>query len=163
MKPSKISMIAALSQNNQIGINNKMPWHIPEDLEYFKRITMGHTIVMGRKTYESIGRALPNRNNIILTHDDSLTLPGVSILHSIEEVLNLADQEEKELFIIGGGEIYKLFIPYANKLYITQIDTCIEGDTIFPEYKHLFKPISVIPGKECTTYTYTFTEWIRNK
>lgn len=162
MKPSKISMIVALSQNNQIGINNKMPWHIPEDLEYFKRITMGHTIIMGRKTYESIGRALPNRKNIILTHNHSLVFPGISTLHSVEDVLNLATQEQDEIFIIGGGEIYNLFLPYADRLYITQINAFIEGDTTFPEYKHLFKQTSLTPGKKSTPYTYTFTQWIRN-
>ena len=100
-----IKLIAALSKNQKIGQNNQMPWHIPEDLEYFKRVTNGHPILMGRKTFESIGRPLPNRRNIILTQNKAYKVEGVEVIHSFKEALFLC-QNLNEVFIIGGGEIY---------------------------------------------------------
>lgn len=158
-----ISLIAAISHNNQIGLNNKMPWHIKEDLLYFKTITSGHTVIMGRKTFESIGKPLPHRKNIILTKNHSLTIPNVRIICSVSEILDLISREKEEVFIIGGGEIYNLFLPYADKLYLTLLDLDIEGDTDFPDYSNDFKQISSHLGTQVDEvgFNYYFTEWIR--
>jgi len=127
-----ISLILAIDKNNLIGNKGRLPWHIPEDLAYFKKITTGHTVVMGRKTFESIGKALPERRNIIITRKKNFIAEGCIITHSVKEVLDLTKNEEA--FVIGGGEIYKLFLPYAKKLYITKIDSEFEGDTYFPSF-----------------------------
>lgn len=155
-----IYLIAALSKNRQIGINHQMPWHIPEDLNYFKTITSGHTILMGRKTFETIGHPLPNRRNIVLTTNKNFIMPGVEVIHTLEEALRIC-QEVSNIFIIGGGQIYKAFLPYADQLYLTLIHKSVVGDTSFPEYHTSFKCISSIPGK--TTMSdgtpFTFTIW----
>ncbi|MGO4888913.1 dihydrofolate reductase [Anaerobacillus sp. MEB173] len=124
-----ISLIVAMGEGRVIGLNNEMPWHLPADLAYFKKVTTGHTVIMGRKTFESIGRPLPNRNNIILTRDRNFMADGCTIVHSIEEALAL----DGDLFVIGGAEIYKQFLPYTDRIYVTQIDHSFEGDTFFPQ------------------------------
>lgn len=126
---NEISMIVAKAENNVIGKDNKLIWNIPNDLQYFKKITTGKTVVMGRKTYESIGKPLPNRRNIVLTQNNDFYEDQVEIVHSIEEVLNL----EGEVMIIGGDSIYRQFMGYADKLYVTEIKEFFEGDTYFPE------------------------------
>lgn len=158
-----INLIVAASKNNQIGIDNKLPWHISEDLKYFRKTTQGHTVLMGRKTYESIGRPLPNRTNIVLTRDKNFSAEGVSVIHSFEEGLKLCENDD--VFIIGGGEIYSLFLPYADYLYITLVDKVIEGDTAFPEYKDQFNLISSKPGETLTedNHRFTFTIWKNKK
>lgn len=128
-----ISIIVAMSQNGTIGKNNKMPWHISEDLKRFKAITTGHAVVMGRKTFESLGKPLPNRRNIVLTHDPHFSADGVETIHAIEELHNLCPQND-EIFIIGGAEVYKQFLPKADKLYLTLIKKDVEGDAFFPEF-----------------------------
>ena len=126
-----ISMIAAKARNGVIGKENKMPWHLPADFAWFKRCTMGKPIIMGRKTYESIGRPLPERMNIVVSRQ-SLQIDGVTSVHSVEEALNtVADSEE--VMIIGGGSIYASCLPRAHRLYLTLIDEDIEGDTVFPD------------------------------
>ena len=157
-----INIILAMSKNNQIGMDNKLPWHIPEDLKYFKEKTKGHMVVMGRKTYESIGRPLPNRKNIVLTRDTNFEADGVTIVHSFEEALIMCSSIE-ECYIIGGGEIYNLFLPFANRLYITIVDTVIEGDTTFLGYANDFEMISSTPciapsPEQCS---FDFTVWER--
>lgn len=128
-----ISCIVAKSKNNVIGKDNKMPWHISEDLKYFKKITSGHAIILGRKNYESIGRPLPKRLNIIVTRDKSFRCPGCIIVHSIENALKIAfENNENEVFIIGGGEIYKQTTMYWDKMYITEINHEFDGDIFFP-------------------------------
>jgi dihydrofolate reductase len=129
-----ISFVVAMSKNYVIGKNNKLPWHLPEDLKFFKRITTGKTIVMGRKTYESIGNALPNRTNVILTRQAGFTAPGCRILHSVAEVLELSIGQD--LYVIGGAEIFQLMFPWCNRLYITWIDQVVDGDTYFPQHDH---------------------------
>ncbi len=158
-----IAMIVAVSKNNLIGGDNKLPWHIPEDLAYFKKQTSGHTIVMGRKTYDSIGRPLPNRKNIVLTRSTDLNIAGVTIVNNYKEILELALTET--VFIIGGGEIYNLFIDYADKLFITQVDLEITGDTSFPlDATKTFEKISEIEKQDLTCpINYTFTEWHNKK
>lgn len=156
-----INLIAAISQNHQIGIDNQMPWHVPEDLAYFKEVTSHHTVLMGRKTYESIGRPLPNRRNIILTRNQDFSASGVEVLHTFEEALALCKSLD-EVFVIGGGEIYKAFMPYADRLYLTLIHQCVMGDTSFPDFQDKFKCISSISGKVCPSdLHYDFTVWNR--
>ncbi len=127
-----ISLIAAMDKNNVIGYENDMPWSLPNDLRHFKEVTSHHTIVMGRKTYESIGRPLPNRLNIILSRSDYQTQDQVKVISSIDEIKQMAKSEE--IFVIGGGTIYEQFLPFADKLYITRIEAEFEGDTYFPQF-----------------------------
>lgn len=157
-----ISLIAAVSKNLQIGLHNQMPWHIPEDLKYFKQVTTGFPVIMGRKTFQSIGHPLPNRKNIILTRDTSFFHPEVEVLHSLEEALQLC-HTLPNIFIIGGGEIYKAFLPYADSLYLTLIDQIVEGDTSFPSYENDFKCIQCTPLQTQSSYDFniSFTIWTR--
>ncbi|MEY8738509.1 DfrD/DfrG/DfrK family trimethoprim-resistant dihydrofolate reductase [Bacillales bacterium AN1005] len=128
----RISLIVAMAKDRVIGKNNDIPWRIPKDWEYVRDTTKGHTIVLGRKNLESIGRALPNRRNIILTRDKNFNFDGCEIAHSDEEVFDLCVNEE-EIFIFGGEQIYNIFLPYVNKMHITKIHHHFEGDTFFPE------------------------------
>lgn len=135
----EISIIVAIAKNNAIGKNNDLLWHLPIDMKFFKNTTAGHCIVTGRKNYFSIPkkfRPLPNRTNIVVTRDESLNIDGAIISNSIEKALEIAKSKgEKEVFIIGGGEIYKQSIELADNLYITEVDTIFEdGDTFFPEF-----------------------------
>ena len=132
-----INLIVAHGTNREIGYNNKLLWHVPSDLKRFKQITSGHIIVMGRKTFESIGYALPNRTNIVLTRDTSFTSPNIVTQHSTDSILRLS--QHKEIFIIGGPEVYRAFLPFANGLYITKIIGDFKADTYFPEYEHLLE------------------------
>lgn len=118
-----INIIVAMDKNGLIGKDGSLPWHIPSDLQFFKTATLGRTVVMGRKTRESLGRPLPNRTNIVLSRDSSIT---------VQDILNLKNKED--LFIIGGSQIYKEFLPHADNLIITTIEDEFEGDTWFPEY-----------------------------
>ena len=133
-----ISMIAAMAKDRVIGKDNQMPWHLPADFAWFKRCTMGKPVVMGRKTYESIGRPLPGRQNIVISRDDNLAIEGVTTVTSIERALEAAGELD-EVMIIGGGAIYKACLPQADKLYVTYIDAQIEGDTQFPYWGDMFK------------------------
>lgn len=125
-----ITLIAAIGKNKELGANNKMLWHLPNDFKHFKSKTTGHTIVMGRKTLESLPGILPNRKHIVLTRDKNWRHEQVEVVHSIKEVLALP---HNPLFIIGGGEIYRAFLPYADVLELTRIDATFEADTFFPE------------------------------
>ena len=130
-----LSIIVAIAENNIIGGDNKLLWHISEDLKRFKEITTNHTIIMGRKTFESLPRILPNRHHIIITRDENYTIDSdsVSIFHSLDEVLAKYDNLDEEAFIIGGGEIYNLLFPYCKKIYLTKVKKSFEGDTEFPK------------------------------
>ncbi|QOR65155.1 dihydrofolate reductase [Cytobacillus suaedae] len=128
-----ISLLVAMDNNRLIGKDNDLPWHLPADLAYFKLVTMGHSIIMGRKTFDSIGRPLPGRENIIITRNKEYKADGCKVIHSIEEVLEL-NQNDKELFIIGGAEIFKEVLSHADRLYITEIDAVFEGDIFFPDF-----------------------------
>lgn len=128
-----ISMIAAMANDRVIGKDNQMPWHLPADFAWFKRCTMGKPVVMGRKTYESIGRPLPGRPNIVISRDASLAIEGVATVTSIDEAL-IAAGDVEEVMIIGGGSIYQACLPKADKLYVTYIDADLDGDTQFPEW-----------------------------
>lgn len=128
-----ISLMLAMDENRLIGRDNQLPWYLPADLQYFKKVTMGHPIVMGRKTFESIGRVLPGRENIVVTRNAEFKAEDVTVLHSIDDVKKLADSSEQELFVIGGAEIFKEILPVTDRLYITEIHHAFEGDTHFPE------------------------------
>ncbi len=129
-----VSAIVAVAKNNVIGINNGIPWYLPADLKYFKKTTLNHHIIMGRKSYESIGRPLPKRTNVIVTRDPFYVAANCLIVHSVEEGLKIAlDNNEEEAFIIGGGEIYRIAMPYVERLYLTEVDLEIGGTVYFPE------------------------------
>ncbi|WP_343857997.1 type 3 dihydrofolate reductase [Aliiglaciecola litoralis] len=126
-------MIAAMAHNRVIGANNGMPWHLPADLAHFKRITLGKPVVMGRKTYQSIGKALPGRHNIVVTTDPDYSLPDATVVNSCEQAVEAVGKVD-ELMVIGGGTIYRHFLPLCDCLYLTEIDLTVEGDTHFPDY-----------------------------
>ncbi|HHC7308706.1 TPA: type 3 dihydrofolate reductase [Vibrio campbellii] len=153
-----ISMIAAMADNRIIGKDNQMPWHLPADFAWFKRCTMGKPVVMGRKTYESIGRPLPGRLNIVISRDASLSIEGVTTVTSIEQALEIAGEVE-EVMIIGGGAIYAACLPVANKLYVTHIEAKIEGDTQFPDWENEFKETysEAYQADEKNAYNMRFT------
>ncbi len=130
----KISMIAAMAEDRVIGLENKMPWHLPADLQFFKRVTLGKPVIMGRKTYQSIGRPLPGRKNIVLTRDKMLEIEGVSCVQTVEQALELV-QGAEEVMVIGGATIYQQFLNRATRLYLTFIDLKTQGDTQFPDYQ----------------------------
>lgn len=129
-----ISMIAAMGANRVIGRDNKMPWHLPADLRHFKQVTLGKPVIMGRKTFESIGRPLPGRRNIVISRTAPADCKGAEWVSSVEQALTmLADQSE--VMVIGGGEIYRQCLPLAQRLYLTEIDMTTEGDAFFPDYQ----------------------------
>ena len=135
----KLSLIAAMAQNRVIGRNNKLPWYLPEDLKYFKRVTMGKPLIMGRKTFESLGKPLPGRPHIIITRDESYAYPGCHIVHNIESALGRAESlllidGGDEVVVIGGAEIYGLMLPEVNRMYLTKVHHSVEGDAEFPEF-----------------------------
>ncbi len=129
-----LSIIVAKAKNNIIGKNNKLLWSLPEDLKRFKEITTGHTIIMGRKTFESLGRVLPNRKHIVFTQNPDFKVEdeNVEIVHSMLEIKQYID-DENENFVIGGAMIYSLLLPYTNKMYVTEINQDFEGDALFPK------------------------------
>lgn len=129
-----LSMIAAMAQNRVIGKNNQMPWHLPDDLKFFKATTQGKTVVMGRKTFESIGaRALPNRRNVVITRNTNYEATGAEVFTGIDSALDTCHQEN-EVIIMGGGQLYEQILPYANKLYLTLVNTQVNGDAFFPAW-----------------------------
>ena len=134
-----VSLIVAVSNNGVIGVKNQLPWHLSEDLKYFKAVTMGKPIVMGRKTFESIGRPLPGRSNIVITSDRDWHSAGVEVCHSIETALELAKKRAAasgmdEVMVIGGEQIYRQSINSADRIYMTKVNVDIEGDAFFPEF-----------------------------
>ncbi|KQX51689.1 dihydrofolate reductase [Paenibacillus sp. Root444D2] len=126
-----ISFIFAMDRNRAIGVNNKLPWHLPGDLKFFKTVTMGHPILMGRKTYESIGKPLPGRRNIILTQNAQFHAEGCEVIHSVQEAVD--GFRDQELFVIGGAEIFRLFTSVVDRMYITHIEHEFEADTFMTE------------------------------
>lgn len=128
----KLSLIVAMATNRTIGLNNKMPWHLSADLKKFKKITMGHPIIMGRKTFESIGRPLPGRDNIIISRNPDYLQPGCSVFNDLDSALQSC-AEQDEVFVIGGATLYEVTLARADRLYITEILQDFSGDTWFPE------------------------------
>jgi dihydrofolate reductase len=136
MTKTIISLVAAMAKNRVIGKDNAMPWHLPADLKHFKAVTLGKPIIMGRKTYESIGRPLPGRQNIVISRNADYQLEGCDTVTSFEAAMKMVSHIE-EVMIVGGGFLYSQVLPQANKLYLTFIDLEVDGDTQFPAYEHL--------------------------
>lgn len=130
---SRLSLIVAMARNRTIGINNTLPWHLPEDLKHFKNLTMGHHIIMGRKTYESIGRPLPGRTTVIVTRDPGYAMDGCLVAHSLDEAVSLSAGDD-EAFFVGGSSLYEQALPLAERMYITEIQADYEGDAHFPDF-----------------------------
>ena len=129
----KISIIVAMSQNSVIGLKNELPWHIPEDLKNFRKITINHSVIMGRKTYDSIGKPLKDRDNIVISRDASLKIDGVEVVNSLEKAISKI-AESSEIFIIGGQQIYSIALPLSTHMYITKVNGNFDGDVFFPDY-----------------------------
>ena len=162
MKP-KISLIVAIDDKNGIGKNNKIPWNISEDLKRFKRLTTGHPVIMGRKTFESIlehiGKPLPNRVNIVVTQNLDFKKEGIVILNSLEDAINKAkESENREIFIIGGARIYEQAIGVADKIYLTKVEGNYNCDVFFPDYKSQFKRIINEEEGESNGIKYKFID-----
>jgi dihydrofolate reductase len=158
-----ISLVCAMAKNRVIGQDNKMPWHLPADLKHFKAVTMAKPIVMGRKTYQSIGRPLPGRQNVIISRNTDYKVAGCDVVHSIDAAINLLNKEI-EIMIIGGGFLYSQMIEQADKLYLTFIDHEVDGDTFFPEYEHLsMKEVSreKYLKDEKNPYDYQFVDLVK--
>jgi len=163
-KKREIVMIAAASKNDVLGKDNKLIWHLPDDLKRFKKLTLGHAVIMGRKTYESMPAALPNRKNIVVTRNPTYTLHDALVCHTLTAALNLA-KEDMQPFIIGGGEMYREGLAYANKIELTRIHHDFEGDAFFPEIdekkwriestEHFYKTDTV-------PYDYSYITYLRN-
>lgn len=160
-----LSIIVAVAKNNVIGKDNKLIWHLPEDLKRFKRLTTGKNIIMGRKTFESLGRVLPNRRHIILCNDMELNIDNENV--EVLEDISLLDKyinSDEEHFVIGGATIYKLLMPYCNKLYITHIDEEFEGDVYFPEIdNNIWEIVEEEQGikDEANPYDYKYVNYVR--
>ena len=129
-----VSLIVAVAHNRVIGVNNTLPWHLPEDLKRFRALTTGHHIIMGRKTYESLGRLLPGRTTVIVTRNANYHVEGALTASSLQAAIALCQQDD-EVFVIGGAELYKDALKLADKLYLTEIDLQVEGDAFFPEFQ----------------------------
>lgn len=159
-----LAIIVAHSSNRVIGIGNKLPWYLPEDLKYFKRITQGKPIIMGRKTFESIGRPLPGRANIVITRDQQWQAEGVRVVHGLDEAIELAGDIAlidgvEEALVIGGAEIYAQALPRVDRLYLTEVHTELEGDAWFPELDRAHWQEMLredFPAQEPNPYDYSF-------
>lgn len=146
-----INIIAAVGKNLELGKDNKLIWHIPNDLKYFKENTIGKTIVMGRKTYESMGKALPNRKNIVLTNSN-ISLNDALVINDYRQILDI----KEDVFIIGGTEIFELFLPYANRLYLTEIDCERDADSYFPKFDLSLYKKDVLKTESFNDLKYSF-------
>ncbi|MCB0430408.1 MAG: dihydrofolate reductase [Flavobacteriales bacterium] len=158
-----LSIIVAVSENHAIGVQNDLPWHLPADLAYFKKLTSGHTILMGRKTYESIGRPLPNRKNIVITRQPDLQIPGCTVVGSLEDALQACENDD-EVFLIGGAEMYAAGFPKTDRLYITHVHVHVNGDRFFPvldpnEWQLMSSEAH--PQDERHAYPFTFSVYER--
>ncbi len=133
MSDSRISIISAMASNRAIGIRNTLPWQLPEDLKHFKALTMGHHIVMGRKTYDSIGKPLPGRDTVIVTRNADYAVPGCLAVNSLDTALTVS-HGDAEVFFVGGAELYRQALPIAHRIYLTEIQRVFDGDAFFPEF-----------------------------
>lgn len=158
-----ISVIVAVAQNGVIGGGNTLLWYISEDLRRFKSITMGHPVIMGRRTFESVGRPLPGRTNVVVSRRENYTPEGVTVVRSLEEAFALFPQEE-EIFVTGGGQIYAQAMPLADKLYLTTVEKDYDGDTRFPDWnRDEWRQVSC-ERHDCGKnypYPFEFTDWVR--
>ena len=161
----KISLIVAASSNNAIGKANQLLWHLPNDMKFFKNTTWGMPVVMGRKTFESMGKALNGRTNIVITRQPDWQAEGVKVVDSLEAALHVAaDADAKEIFVVGGGEIYRQALEHCHRIYMTRVFTEIDGDTFFPEIdSEQWELLSELPFKSDAKhpYDYSFQVWER--
>ncbi|HDN9005693.1 type 3 dihydrofolate reductase [Aeromonas sp. 602658] len=161
----KISMIAAMAHDRVIGKDNQMPWHLPADLAHFKRVTLGKPVLMGRKTFESIGRPLPGRRNLVISRNPDYQAEGIEVVGSVEAALALlAGSSVEELMVIGGGHLYAEMLPSADCLYLTRIDLAVEGDTRFPAFddgQWQRVECESHPADEKNPHPYSFEIWLR--
>jgi dihydrofolate reductase len=163
-----VAIIAAVAANGVIGVDNRMPWHLPEDLKFFKRMTLAKPLVMGRKTFASIGRPLPGRLNIVVTRDPDFAPDGVRVCHDLASALKLADQQAyidgaDEIMVMGGGEIYVQAMAHASRLYLTEVAVEVEGDTRFPALADdTWVEVQRVPGSpDAGQPAYDFVEYRR--
>lgn len=157
-----ISMIAAVGQNLEIGKGNDLIFHLAEDMKFFRSTTSGHTIIMGRKTFESLGGVLPKRHHVVLTNSKNFEYEGVEVVHNLEDVLKKYKNTEDENFIIGGGAIYKAFLPYADKMYLTEVNAaCEDAEVFFPEFDKSEWDRTVIKEIEHEGLTATIAQYTR--
>ena len=158
-----LSLVVATDENNVIGKDNKLPWHLPNDLRYFKNLTWGMPILMGRKTFESIGKALPGRKSIVITRDQNWKHDHVEVVHTVEDAIQKArGHDVKEIFVIGGAEIFNTSFAEANRIYLTRIHHKFEGDAYFPEVST--EDWNLVQNKFChadekNPYSHTFQVW----
>ncbi|MEP6927946.1 MAG: dihydrofolate reductase [Ginsengibacter sp.] len=161
-----LSHIVAASENNVIGSKNELPWHLPDDFKYFKNKTWGMPVIMGRKSYESLKKSLPGRINIVVTSKTNWKPEDVFIVNNIDDAIERAKESDaKEIFIIGGGEIFKQTIDIISKIYLTRVHATVEGDTYYPEIKKdIWKLVDEqsFPADEKNNYAYTFEVWEKN-
>ncbi|MBF1096847.1 MAG: dihydrofolate reductase [Riemerella sp.] len=161
-----ITIIAAIGKNNELGKDNQLLWHLPEDLKYFKKMTLEHPIIMGRKTYESIGKPLPNRTNIVVSRKEDWFEEGILIVPSIKDAIKHAKKINEQIFIIGGGNIYEQTIDLADCLKITQVDFQTKADAFFPKIdENIWQKTDEIhhPKDEKNAYNFSFQTWERRK
>lgn len=159
---NNLSIIVAVAKNGVIGLNNTLPWHLPEDLKRFRALTTGHHIIMGRKTYESLGRLLPGRTTVIVTRNQEYQLEGALVAHSLEAAIALC-ANDNEAFLIGGAELYQAGVKLANKLYLTEIDLDIAGDAFFPELDlNEWQEISREAHTSAQDLPYRYITYVRN-
>jgi dihydrofolate reductase len=160
-----VSLIVAVSENGVIGKQGGIPWHLPEDLKLFKQTTMGHTLIVGRKTYESIGRPLPGRNMIVLTRQQDYQAEGCQVVDGVEQALAMAElQGENEAFIAGGAQVYAQALPLAERIYWTQVHAEVEGDTTFPDFERedwFEQEQRFFPADERHEHAFTFSLLVR--
>lgn len=153
-----LSLIVAISQNRVIGRDNAMPWHLPDDLKYFRRVTKGNPVIMGRKTHESIGRPLPQRQNIVVSRDPNYHTVGCSVVGSLEAALATAEPG-KEAFIIGGAALYRQSLSMVDRVYLTEVRATVEGDTFFPELGNQWQEVSRQPHLADSEHVFAF-DWV---
>ena len=162
MSQPTLSMIAAMSENYIIGDKGKIPWNLPTDTKWFRDKTLNHVIIMGRKTYESMGKPLPKRTNLVVTRDKNYQAEGCIVFDNLEKAIDFAKtQEDNEIFIVGGSEIYKQSLVLADKLYLTIIEKDFDGDAFFPEYKDYFKKIESSQSFEENNLKATFFIFVK--
>ena len=153
----EITLIAAASENNVLGKDNKLIWHISDDLKRFKKLTLGHSLIMGRKTFESMPKALPNRTNVIITRNKNYVAENIIVVNSLESALKVC-KDDPQPFIIGGGEIYKIGLDYANRIELTRVHQSFEGDTAFPEIdEEVWKEVNKIEMFDIENHDYNFS------
>lgn len=159
----RVSLVVAVSENNVIGKDNRLLWNLPNDMKFFKNTTWGMPVIMGRKTFESLGKPLAGRTNIVITRKPQWQAPGTITVSSLEEALQSAEKTDaKEVFVIGGGQVYEQSMPVANRIYFTRVHTTVEGDTFFPVIDTVqFRLVSELPftKDERHAFDYTFEIW----